>query len=247
MPRYAAHLLEELGAARVIGPEELDSYWAQEIRPGYVVHAHCWVLFGQVVEGGIARVEANLDVFVRAAQHFWQKDRLRDAEHHLIRFGDIPPDPNSSSRAHKERRVLRLYCQNPLFVLKLEEAIQRNRIRQIGNRRVGFGDFPLELAIMIIDTVCPAEYTAIEVQNARSLLEAFQWTLPDGYWRKRCDVSPLFEVKRLVKTKARVDWQALGLDMMSLLVEDEVNSGLRAREYVLSLMDGIKRRFFEVL
>ncbi|KAJ9489150.1 hypothetical protein VN97_g4136 [Penicillium thymicola] len=115
-------------------------------------------------------------------------------------------------------------CQNPLSVLKVEEAIQRNRIR---------GKVPL--------------HVGFEVQNTRNLLEAFQWTLPDGYWQKRCDPSLLLEVKELKKTNTQVDWQALGLDLMSLLVEDEFTSGLRNREHTLLFMGHIKRRFIELL
>lgn len=75
----------------------------------------------------------------------------------------------------------------------------------------------------------------------------FSGSLQDGYWRKRCDSRLLFEVKKLEKTKTQVDWQALGLDLMSLLVEDELNSGLRNRERFLLFMDHIKRRFIELL
>ncbi|KAJ5940485.1 hypothetical protein N7516_000653 [Penicillium verrucosum] len=255
MPKYAANLLEELGAARVTSPEGPDPYWPPAERPGYLVHAHCWALFGQVVEGGVARIEENLDVFVQAAQHFWQKDRLRETHAYKTRWcipRDIPAESDSSSLSYceMEKRALhtaRASCQNPLFVLKLEEAIQRNRKRRKVHLHVGLGNFPLDLAILVIDTVIPAKYTAIEVQNARNLLEAFQWTLPDGYWRKRCDSSLLFEVKVLEKTKTQMDWQALGLDLMGLLVEDEFTSGLRNRERILLFMDHIKKRFIEFL
>ncbi|KAJ5842072.1 hypothetical protein N7534_011902, partial [Penicillium rubens] len=217
MPKYAANLLEELGAARVTSPEGPDPYWPPAERPGYLVHAHCWALFGQLIEGGITRIEVNLAVFVQAAQHFWQKDRLRDTHDYQTRWSiqhEILSDPDSPSPSYCEMeeralRNMRASCQNPLFVLKLEEAIQRNRIR---------GKYT---------------YTSDSVQNARNLLEAFRWTLPDGYWQKRCDSSLLFEVKKLKKTKTQVDWQALGLDLMSLLVEDEFTSGLRNRERVL--------------
>jgi hypothetical protein len=208
-----------------------------------------------VTEGGAARIEANLDVFVQAAQHFWQKDRLRDTHDYQTRWSiphEIPSDSDSPSPSYCEvqkraLRNLRAEYQNPLFVLKLEEAIQRNRIRGKVHLHVGLGNFPLDLVILIIDTVIPAKYTAIEVQNARNSLEAFQWTLPDGYWQKRCDSNLLFQVKKLEKTKTQVDWQALGLDLMSLLVKDEFTSGLRNRERVLLFMDYIKRRFIELL
>lgn len=255
MPKYAANLLEELGATRVTSAEGLDPYWPPAERPGYLVHAHCWALFDQVIEGGVAHIEANLDVFVQAVKHFWQKDRLRHTHDYQVGWciqHEIPSDSDSPGPSYCKMKEDALHnlctnCQNPLFVLKLEDAIQRNRIRGKVHLHVGFGNFPLDLAILIIDTVCPAKYTAIEVQNARNLLEAFQWTLPDGYWQKRCDSSLLFEVKKLKKTKVQVDWQALGLDLMSLLVEDGSTSGLRNRERVLLFMDRIKRRFVELL
>jgi hypothetical protein len=191
-----------------------------------------------VTEGGAARIEANLDVFVQAAQHFWQKDRLRDTHDYQTRWSiphEIPSDSDSPSPSYCEvqkraLRNLRAEYQNPLFVLKLEEAIQRNRIRGKVHLHVGLGNFPLDLVILIIDTVIPAKYT-----------------LPDGYWQKRCDSNLLFQVKKLEKTKTQVDWQALGLDLMSLLVKDEFTSGLRNRERVLLFMDYIKRRFIELL
>lgn len=254
MPKHAAGLLEELGAARITSPEGPGPCRPPKKQPGYLVHAHCWVLFGQMVEGGVARIEANLDVLVRAAQRFWQKDRLRETYDYQVRWSTLPespppdlPLPSYDEWGEKCFHRLRISCQNPLFVLKLEEAIQRNRIRGKVYLHVGLGEFPLDLAIQIIDTVCPADYTAIDVQNARNLLQAFQWTLPDGYWQRRCDSSLLFEVKTLKKIKARVDWQALGLDLMGLLAEDESTSGLGTRERILLYMDHIKRRFLELL
>ena len=255
IPKYTANLLEELDAARVTSPEGPGFYWPPEERPGYLVHAHCWALLGQVTEGGVSRIEANLNVFVQAAKHFWQKDKLRDTPAFRARWYTRPKNPSDSDSpgvfdgkmSDTGHRVMRASNQNPLFVPKLEEAIQRNRIKRKVHIRVGFDGFPLDLAILIIDAVCPAEYTAIEVQNARNLLKAFQWTLPDGYWQKRCDSSLAFEVNRLKKTKTRVDWQALGLDVMSLLVEDEFTSGLRNRELGLLYMDRIRRRFIEFL
>ncbi|KAJ5800484.1 uncharacterized protein N7518_002552 [Penicillium psychrosexuale] len=250
MPKYTANLLGELGAARV-SPEGPDPYWPPEERPGYLVHAHCWALFDQLIEGGITRIEANLDIFVQAAQHFWQKDRLRDTQDFRTRWSEMPSNSDSPGQSDSEikraLRNLREICQNPLFVLKLEEAIQRNQKRGKVHLHTGFRNFPLDLAMLIIDTVCPADNTAIEIQNARNLLEAFQWTLPDSYWQKRCDCSLLFEVKKLKKAKTQLDWQALGLDLISLLVEDEFTSCLRNRERVLLYMDHIKRRFIELV
>ena len=255
MPKYAADLLEELGPEQVISPEGPDLYWPPTPRCGYLVHAHCWSLLGQVIEGGIVRIELNLDAFVQAAQHFWKKDRLRVMHDYETRWhidDEIPSDSDSSSTSYSKReekmfRNLRASYQNPLFVPKLEEAMQRNRINGKVHLHVGFGNIPLDLALQIIDTVIPAKYTAIEVQNARNLLEAFRWTLPDGYWQKRCDSSLLFELKNLKKTKSQVDWKAFGLDLMNLLVEDKCTSGLMNRERVLLFMDHIKKRFVESL
>ncbi|KXG51439.1 uncharacterized protein PGRI_094510 [Penicillium griseofulvum] len=302
MPKYAADLLEELGSAQVISPEGPDLYWPPTERPGYLVHAHCWALLGHVIEGGIVRIELNLDTFVQAACHFWKKDssRVSDYEDRIINeispdsdelsfdsvespesdgippvldeippdSDEIPPDSDSpstpysdgispdsystspSSRKKEERffRTMRARDLNPLFVPKLEEAMQRNRIRGKVHPHVGFGNFPLHLAILIIDAVIPAKYTAIDVQNARNLLEAFRWTLPDGYWQKRCDSSLLFELTNLKKTKSQMDWQALGLDVLSrLLIEDKSTNGLMNRERVLLVMNHIKKRFIKLL
>jgi hypothetical protein len=280
MPKYAADLLEELGSAQVISPEGPDLYWPPTERPGYLVHAHCWVLLGHVIEGGIVRIELNLDAFVQAACHFWKKDSrvICDYEDRIVNeissdsdelslesvelsfdSVELPPDPDEIppesystspfSRKREERffRKMRARDLNPLFVPKLEEAMQRNRIRGKVHLHVGFGSFPLDLAILIIDAVIPAKYTAIDVQNARNLLEAFRWTLPDGYWQKRCDSSLLFELKNLKKTKSQMDWQALGLDVMSLLIEDKTTSGLMNRERVLLVMNHMRKRFIKSL
>ncbi|CDM31454.1 unnamed protein product [Penicillium roqueforti FM164] len=65
----------------------------------------------------------------------------------------MPSDSDSPGQSDSEikraLRNLREICQNPLSVLKLAEAIQRNQIRRKVHVHTGF--------------LCPAEYTAIEI------------------------------------------------------------------------------------
>ena len=108
-----------------------------------------------------------------------------------------------------------------------------------------FDCVPLDVAIMVAEHVCPVNYTSSDVENTCNMLLAFQWTLPDWFWQRRCKQDLVFELDELRKDGSLVDWQALSLDVMSLLADREwfTSSGLGNRQRVLNRMIEIKRAF----
>lgn len=136
--------------------------------------------------------------------------------------------------------------QNPLVVPEVQKAIGRAKHSTRQNCLLPrFHRISLDNAALIAEQVCPVNYTKSDVENTRSMLFAFQWTLPDWFWQRRCHEDFVFELDDLRKGNSPVDWQALWLDQMSLLADREwyLSSGLGNRERVLSSMNPVKLAF----
>lgn len=110
-----------------------------------------------------------------------------------------------------------------------------------------FKTLPLEVAILITEYVCPVNYTVDDIKNTKNMLSAFQWELPDWFWRGRLDKQHLFmELDGLEKTRPPMGWQ-LALDLMNLVTDQArfPSSGLANRERVLGIMFGLEKAFLE--
>lgn len=80
-----------------------------------------------------------------------------------------------------------------------------------------FSKLPIELAVLISEWACPADYTLDDVENTRNMLFAFQWNLPDCFCRRRLKEDLFFKLDILKKTSSPVNWQILRLDLMGLV------------------------------
>ncbi|CAG7934843.1 unnamed protein product [Penicillium nalgiovense] len=107
---------------------------------------------------------------------------------------------------------------------------------------------PLEVATMIAEWTCPIYYTPADMKNTRNMLSAWQWTLPDWFWKVRLKEELFIELNSLRESNHSIDWQALRLDLMAL-VSDRVwyvSSGLPNRERVIGFMTAIKSNFLKI-
>ncbi|KAJ5213483.1 hypothetical protein N7449_000652 [Penicillium cf. viridicatum] len=211
---------------------------------GFVVHAHCWALLNHIISTTL--VEKKIEKFVRAARKYWRDHEawgsndfsLRSWKH---RSGDVHPGFEYGCDIYK----------NPLIVFEVQKAIQKAIDSATKTKEKCMqsrcSPVPLEVAIMIAEWTCPIDYTPADVKNTRNMLSAWQWTLPDSFWKRRLKEDILIELKSLGESNYSIDWQALRLDLMGLVSDREwyFHSGLPNRERVLGFMTAIKANFLE--
>lgn len=119
---------------------------------GYVIHAHCWVLFGRVL--GLTPTNISLAKFVRASWKHWHNNEwgLHDIN------ADWPPAQVPS--------VFYYGCdiyQNPVIVPALQKVIESARFMCQRSCPCS-SKAPLDVAILIAEIVCPIEYTTDNVK-----------------------------------------------------------------------------------
>ncbi|KAJ5522139.1 hypothetical protein N7527_006254 [Penicillium freii] len=193
-------------------------------RLGFIVHAHCWVLFGRAL--GVMPTEIKLSKFIRSFRNHWRREKLDGLE-----------DPDIDSiKPNQALSSLQFSCdiyQNPLVIPALQEAIRRATIGHSISSR--FSKLPVEITILISELICPADYALDDVENMRSMLVAFQWNLPDWFWQRRLREDLFFELDVLRKSSSPVNWQMLQLDLMALVSDHTwyATSGLANRERIL--------------
>lgn len=206
---------------------------------GFIIHAHCWVLLSRITGATPIPTEINLKHLVLSSRKYWRNQKLRGLVSGRIRW--FSPD-----------QVLQVpnqygcdFYQNPLMIPALQEVITREKSRA-GNMqsRPGLTGFPLEINTMISEWVCPIDYILKDVKNMRNMVLAFQWKLPDWFWRRRLMLNEdsLFELDILQKSGSPVDWQILRLDLMDLLLDQEwySRSGLPNRKRIIKNILTIK-------
>lgn len=105
--------------------------------------------------------------------------------------------------------------------------------------------------MLIVDSVLKAENTATlaSIEDTRNMLSAFRWNIPASYWQNRCRKDLIIEFKQLMSNDTSVDWQFLCLGSKELLLNHRWydRSGLKNRERILPLLEGMKRDFLVLL
>ncbi|KAJ5492186.1 hypothetical protein N7453_010283, partial [Penicillium expansum] len=208
---------------------------------GFVVHAHCWALLNHIMSTTL--VESKIEKFIRAARKYW-----RDHEAWSIVDYPLKSWKNGSIVVHPGFEYDCDIYKNPLIVPEVQKAIDSARKTKKKRMQSRYSPVPLEVAIMIAEWTCPIDYTMADVKNTRNMLSAWQWKLPDWFWNRRLKEDIFIELKSLKKTNCSIDWQALRLDLMGLLCDQEwyAFSGLPNRARILGFMTGIKSKFLEM-
>ncbi|OOO14214.1 Histone core domain protein [Aspergillus oryzae] len=109
---------------------------------------------------------------------------------------------------------------------------------------------PLDVAILIVDQIYGSRPCSLEMlRDTRNLLEAFQWKLPDTYWRTRCESRLVFEMDDLIRENRPVNWKEFCLGLEELLLDKDwfCNSGMRIRLRTLTSLGGIKECFLDLV
>ncbi|OKP08609.1 hypothetical protein PENSUB_5596 [Penicillium subrubescens] len=209
-------------------------------RLGFIIHAHCWVLFGRTIETPL--IEINLERFIKALRSHWRKSKLKDLVDDKFY---LTPGPNQVSPE------LQLGCdihRNPVIVPVLQKVITDalNRDDFSTHPQACFDRLPAELTHLISEWVLPIEYTSDDVRNMRNMLLAFGWDLPGWFWRRRLAEDLFFELEVLRKScfppPAWMKLQMMRLDVMYLTFDRTwyPHSGLANRKRILESIVAIK-------
>lgn len=194
---------------------------------GYVVHAHCWALVGQVE--GLKLKDAGLAKLVQVCRKYWKDHELWQI------YSDF------------DRRLytspMDIY-RNPFVLPAIREALDCAKIEHFRQSSC-FNNLPLELAISIGQWVCLiTDYTEDDIKNTRNLLLVFGWELPEWFWRARLNshLHLFFELDKTSKIRSPADWQ-LWLNLVSLVADRSrfVSTGLANRERVLGVMLALEK------
>ncbi|OQD64207.1 hypothetical protein PENPOL_c008G00664 [Penicillium polonicum] len=237
-PQYDGGTFAQFYAATV--KRQLSRFKGENV--GFVVHAHCWALFDHIISTTL--VEKNIEKFVRAARKYWRDheawgsyDSMLILWKNGIRSG-VHPGFGYGCDIYK----------NPFIVPEVQKAIDSAMKTKEKRMQSRCSLVPLEVAIMIAEWTCPINYTPADVKNTRNMLSAWQWKLPDWFWKRRLKEDIFIELKPLGESNYPVDWQALWLDLMGLVSDREwyFYSGLPNRERVLGFMTAINANFLEM-
>ena len=95
-------------------------------------------------------------------------------------------------------------------------------------------ELPPELVMWVLDNL--SHHTDI-----RNALIAFNWKVPDVYWKARVSNDLIFELQDEKERLEDLDWKFLSLGILELMEQPN----LRNRKRVLGLVDEIRRRFWE--
>ncbi|KAJ6184650.1 hypothetical protein N7519_005951 [Penicillium mononematosum] len=213
----------------------------QDENIGFIVHAHCWALFNHIMP--TALVEKKLEKFIRAGRKYWRNNRLwgiQDWEQKQWKSGH--------GRTYKGFEFGCDIYKNPLIVPEVQKVVDNARKTKKEYIAPRCSHVPLEVATMIAEWTCPIDYTPADVKNTRNMLSAWQWTLPDCFWKVRLKEELFVELTSLRESNYSIDWQALRLDLMALVSDREwyVSSGLPNRERVIGFMTAIKSNFLKI-
>ncbi|KAL4945621.1 hypothetical protein BDV06DRAFT_219159 [Aspergillus oleicola] len=230
---------------------------ASKLPWGYAVHSDCWLLVDRII--GLDLVMDNLRNFVQVIEAYWQSnnDRWSSGMYHgtsklcshgwrmgqfrtpdeccplhtiVDRYSGLPKSCNQGAsplRSHYIDRVIERSTQ--------ENAAGKSRTSRMSLAKV---DVPVEIAIMILETIYfSAPCSPFAARDARNLLKAFQWKLPDTYWFSRVNRNLIFEIEDIPRG-VDIDWGALVLGLEEYLVEQKLycRSGLKLRAQILETL-----------
>ncbi|UDD58623.1 hypothetical protein AFCA_006054 [Aspergillus flavus] len=217
-------------------------------RIGYPIHAHCWVILDRVI--GHEMVQKHLREFTRAVEAYWSRNR--------IYWGSILGHDTCCGICSLEtchQWPLFHFSGSPLRIPGIlgliTKATECTGVGRVELRRDSvIVNPPLDVAILIVDQIYGSRPCSLEMlRDTRNLLEAFQWKLPDTYWRTRCESRLVFEMDDLIRENRPVNWKEFCLGLEELLLDKDwfCNSGMRIRLRTLTSLGGIKECFLDLV
>lgn len=219
----------------------------------YFIHERCWHLARRMI--GSSTLEANLDLFVISFHHTWEHIHPAYGESECFVYNAAMRDVGADEflenpREHLQKHMARvendpenILIRDPVNIPELRalvnEATQRRQKALQTQSSPGRG---LELCCILLDLQCLVVDALEGWQDISSVLIAFRWRLPDGYWRVRFPKDVVFEYEHLIHQE--VDWQYLYLGTLRLL---ETSHGLRNRQLIMKNLDVLCHAFWNLM
>lgn len=192
---------------------------------GYALHSRCWKLIERVFGSD---VKQNLDTMPEAIR---QKAQLGRSA--VLR----PPNFFSSFYEEPDEGVL---VHDPVKIHELETLLRPEPTPVTASiphtshpLSCGVHDIPLEIKYMILNYV--------HYGDVNNLLCAFQWHIPDQYWRSRFPADIIYEVDESYEAE---DWRFLCVKAERLM---ESWKGLLNHSRILGVLNGAKEIYDEIL
>ncbi|KAJ5426391.1 hypothetical protein N7465_001461 [Penicillium sp. CMV-2018d] len=200
---------------------------------GYIIHAHCWVLFSRIE--GLKLKEAKLAKLVQVGRNHWRHNKLWKLIDYNVEF--IVPHQVLSEFEYG----FDIY-QNPLVVPEVQKAMNCANVEKSAG--IKKPSIRLEVAVLIAEWICPVKYTLDDIKNTGNMLLVFGWKLPDWFWQGRMDDHLFIELDKLKKARSPLSWQ-LRLNLMCLVVDRTrfSSNGLASRERVFGVILDLEKAY----
>ncbi|KAJ5108970.1 hypothetical protein N7456_005645 [Penicillium angulare] len=217
-------------------------------------HAHCWEVLAHLL--GKEYIEKRPGQLVRAAKEYQRSKRLKYgtsiANHENPYFWQIyDPKKVMHTKNHETQKCDDF--RSPWIVPEVQRAIESARRGMVKARNMNsyLTRLPLEIVLLVVEILCPSEYTRFDIENTQNMISAFALDLPRSYWKRRLQsYRPLFfELDLLTEADSdALDWQILVLKLMGLLKDKDgyICSGLQGRHRLLKPIQRIKRKLHEL-
>ncbi|KAJ5746191.1 hypothetical protein N7520_011373 [Penicillium odoratum] len=194
---------------------------------GYMFHVHCWEVLGHLL--GHEVIEKNLVKVISAVRQYWYWRTPRYMELSMDeRLGVM--DMDTSFRANEWDKVA--YAKYPEYahgcdihrspwvVPEVQNIIKLARAQRRDRKSPDLNKLPLEICLLVLDIICPLDFTQRDVQSTSNMLSVFVLNVPEFFWRSRLQANhDLFFEVDCVRDHDSLDWQCLWLGLMDLLAD----------------------------
>lgn len=220
---------------------------------GYLFHSHCWEVLGHLL--GHEVIEKKLGKVIRSVRKYWFKRTLRYMElssDEMLGTWDM----DSFFRAHVYDEVAYAKYQeyafgcdihiSPWVVPEVQNIINLARAQRTDWKSSHFNKLPLEICLLVLEDICPLDFTQCDVQCTRNMLSVFALDVPEFFWRSRLQTNrDLFFEVDCITDHDSLDWQYLWLGLMDLLADHTwfISSGLATRKRALRSIKPIVSHF----
>jgi hypothetical protein len=195
-------------------------------------------------------IENNLGTVILSVRQYWYERSLRYVEHSDDEKLDIA-DWELLQRGYLHKKVAYTKyaygCdihRSPWVVPEVQNIIKSARVQRRDRKKSYLNKtpisylnrLPLGICLLVLEVICPPDFTQCDVQDTRSLLSVFALDAPESFWRSRLQNNRdlFFELDR-VRNHDSLDWQYVWLGFMDLLVDHTwfISSGLATRKRAL--------------
>lgn len=219
----------------------------------YFIHERCWQLARRMI--GSSTLEANLDLFVISFHHTWEHIRpaygqsecfLYDRAMWDVSADEFLENPGKYLQKHIARfdnDPEHILIRDPVNIPELRELVnEATQRRQKEPQTQSSPEGGLKLCFIPLDLQCLVVNALESWKDISSVLIAFRWWLPDGYWRVRFPKEIVFEYENLIYQE--VDWQYLYLGTLRLF---ETSHGLRHRQLIMENLGVMCHAFWDLM